>query len=284
MAVCALVWRADPGWGILNVRVSLPMYNLPEMEAANEAFWAALQVELARLGVYGPDALDFTGKPVPVAIPPDTLLTQVCGWPLQTIYAGQATILGVPVYNAPYCEGPYHAGIFIVRDDAPYATLADLRGCRFVFNSINSNSGMNLPRRALAGIGATAPFFASCIETHSHPANIERVTDGEADATCVDCVTYAFIRRYRPAVALKLRVLAATQSTPALPFVTASSTGPGLRAALTAALIAVARAPEWAAIRGGLLLRDIVPASTVDYTTQLSLTTEAEQLGYPTLL
>jgi ABC-type phosphate/phosphonate transport system substrate-binding protein len=259
------------------------MYNLPEMEAANAAFWAAMLVELARLGVYGPDALDFPRKPVPTEIEADTLFTQVCGWPLQTIYAGQATILGVPVYNAPYCEGPYHAGVFVVRDDAPYAGLEDLRGCRFVFNSVHSNSGMNLPRQSLAAIGAKAPFFGSIAETHSHPGNLEHVASGEADATCVDCVTYAFVRRHRPAVARKLRVLAATPSTPAIPFVTAASTGPGLRSALVAALTAVARAPEWAAARDGLMLRDVVPASSVDYSVQLAATAEAERLGYAVL-
>ena len=265
------------------LRVSLPMYNLPEMEAANTAFWFALQTELARLGVYGPDAPDFTRKPVPAEIEPETLLTQVCGWPLQTRYAGQARILGVPVYNAPGCEGPYHAGVFVVRDDAPYANLQDLHGCRFVFNSVHSNSGMNLPRLALAEIGATAPFFASCLETHSQPGNLDRVASGEADATCVDCVTFAFVRRYRPATALRLRVLAATRPTPAIPFVTAAATGPGLRAALSAALTAVARAPEWANARDGLLLRDIVPPTTVDYTVQLAAAAEAERLGYPVL-
>src|SRR6185369_12622524 len=87
-------------------KVSLPMYNLPEMQTDNGAFWGALKVELLRLGLDDlPDNLDFTRRPVPDAIEADTLFTQVCGYPLQTIYRHQATLLGAPVYADKYCEG-----------------------------------------------------------------------------------------------------------------------------------------------------------------------------------
>ena len=103
-------------------QASLPMYNLPEMQADNAAFWLAIRTEAERLGVFGlPPALDFARKPVPARIEPDTVFTQVCGWPLQTIYAGQATVLGVPAYGAAHCAGPTHAGVFVVRRDAPSA-------------------------------------------------------------------------------------------------------------------------------------------------------------------
>ena len=180
-------------------QASLPMYNLPEMQAENAAFWLAIRTEAERLGVMGlPPALDFARKPVPARIEPDTVFTQVCGWPLQTIYAGQAKVLGVPAYDAAHCAGPTHAGVFVVRRDAPFRSVADLRGCDFVFNSIHSNSGMNLPRRVIAELAGGRPFFGSIVETHSQPINLERVARGEADATCVDCVTYAFFARHRP--------------------------------------------------------------------------------------
>jgi ABC-type phosphate/phosphonate transport system substrate-binding protein len=216
-------------------------------------------------------------------IEPDTLLTQVCGWPLQTIYAGQAVILGVPVYDAPYCDGPTHAGVFIVRENSDYRTVADLRGCDFAFNSVHSNSGMNLPRRAIADIAGGAPFFGSVTETHSQPGNLERVARGEADATCVDCVTCAFFRRHRPHLAAALRVLAATPPSPAIPFVTAAATPPHVRAALAAALHRVADAPEHEAARAGLMLLGVRNASNVDYGVQVRYEQEAVAIGYPDL-
>lgn len=266
------------------MRVSLPMYNLPEMQAANTAFWHAIRTELEQLGIQDtPHTPDFTRKPVPGEIEPDTLFTQVCGWPLQTIYPNQATILGVPVYDAPGCKGPHHAGVFVVVRDKPFATLEHLRGCDFVFNSVHSNSGMNLPRRAIADLSGTHPFFASITETHSQPANLERVARGEADATCVDCVTYAFFIRHRPGLAAGLRALGPTPPSPAIPFVTAAGTDPAVKAALVTALAKVASAPQWAEARAGLMIRDIVGPDQVDYRVQLAYADEAVALGYPAL-
>jgi ABC-type phosphate/phosphonate transport system substrate-binding protein len=265
-------------------QASLPMYNLPEMQAQNAAFWLAIRTEAERLGVTGlPPTLDFAHKPVPERIEPDTVFTQVCGWPLQTIYAGQAKVLGVPAYGVLHCAGPTHAGVFVVRRDAPVRSVTDLRGCDFVFNSLHSNSGMNLPRRVIAELAASRPFFGSIAETHSQPINLERVARGEADATCVDCVTYAFFARHRPALAEQLRILAATPPTPAIPFVTAAATDPVMKAALAQALRRVATEPEWGPVRAGMLLLDIVPPDQVDYQTPCRYATEAAVLGYPRL-
>lgn len=265
-------------------RVSLPMYNLPEMRADNAAFWAALRAELAAGGVTDvPEELEFTRAPVPAAIEEDVLLTQVCGYPLQTIYAGQAEILGAPVYDVAHCAGTTHAGVFIVAAGSRFKTLEDLKGCHFVYNSRHSNSGMNLPRRALAEIGARAPYFASIAETHSQPGNIERVARGEAEATCVDNVTYAFVCRHRPAIGSATRVLAVTPSSPSIPFVTSVAMRAPLKAALRQALHGVATKPEWANVRAALLLRTVEPLALEAYEVQLAYEREAAEMGYPAL-
>jgi ABC-type phosphate/phosphonate transport system substrate-binding protein len=265
-------------------RASLPMYNLPEMRAANATFWDAMRHELARQGGEDvPASLEFDRKPVPAEIERDILFTQVCGYPLQTIYRGQAALLGAPVYAVEHCEGPTHAGIFIVHRDSRFERLAALKGCRFVYNSRHSNSGMNLPRRAIADIAGGAPFFGSIAETHSQPGNIERIARGEADATCVDCVTYAFFCRHRPQLGALTRVLAVARSTPSIPFVTSQAIPDDLKAALRTALGNIARAPEWADVRAGLMLRDIAPVDPAIYATQLAFEREAAELGYPEL-
>jgi ABC-type phosphate/phosphonate transport system substrate-binding protein len=230
-----------------------------------------------------PETPEFERAPVPGCIEPETLFTQVCGWPLQAIYAGQARLLGVPVYSAAHCAGPTHAGVFIVPRDSGFARLEDLRGCAFAFNSVHSNSGMNLPRRALAALGARAPFFGSIIETHSQPANIERVAKREVEATCVDCVTYAFYCRHRPVLGERTRVLIPTPPSPAIPFVTSTATPDDVVALLQAALGAVAREPRWAVARAGLMLADIVAPDAAAYQVQLDYAAEAVALGYPVL-
>jgi ABC-type phosphate/phosphonate transport system substrate-binding protein len=174
--------------------------------------------------------------------------------------------------------------VFIVGKSAPYERLENLRGCRFAFNSRHSNSGMNLPRRAIADIAGGKPFFASIAETHSHPGNIERVAKGEIDATCVDNVTYAFIVRHRPAIGEATRILAPTPPSPSIPFVTSGAASPALRASLLEALLRVARAKEWANVRAGLLLKDIMPITDQSpYADLMKYETEAAELGYPEL-
>jgi len=265
-------------------RVSLPMYNLPEMRAPNQAFWNAIRTELEQQGIDDlPTTLDFARQPVPLEIERDTLFTQVCGYPLQTIYPGQATILAAPVYAAEHCTGATHAGVFVVHRDSSFRQLNDLGGCHFVFNSRHSNSGMNLPRRSIADIAGRKRFFATIEETHSQPGNIERVARGEADATCVDCVTYSFFRRHRPALADLTRVLAVTVPSPSIPFVTSSGAPDDLVDCLRRALFRVARSEEWSAVRGGLMLRDILPIEAADYAVQLRYEEEARELGYAEL-
>jgi ABC-type phosphate/phosphonate transport system substrate-binding protein len=260
------------------------MYNLPEMRAQNAAFWDALRAELVRAGVEdAPPELDFAARPVPGSIEPETLFTQVCGYPLQTIFRGQAILLGAPVYDVEQCEDATHSGVFIVHRDAPYRRLEDLRGCRFVYNSRHSNSGMNLPRRALAEIAGGAPFFASIAETHAQPGNIERIARGEADATCVDCVTYAFFTRHRPELGRATRILATTPRSPSIPFVTSSAADPATVERLRRALQRVARAPEWESARAGLLIRDIAAVENAPYARLLDYEREAAGLGYPEL-
>jgi ABC-type phosphate/phosphonate transport system substrate-binding protein len=266
-------------------KVSLPMYNLPEMRSENRAFWDAVRIELSNLGLDDlPEELDFELPPVPTAIDMDTLVTQVCGYPLQTIYRGQAALLAAPVYAAEYCAGATHCGIFIVSRNSSFARLEDLRGCRFAYNSRHSNSGMNLPRRSIADIARGKPFFGTIAETHSHPGNIERVAQGEIDATCVDCVTYAFIARYRRPLAEATRVLATTPPSPSIPFVTSTGAGADLKEALRKALLRVARADEWSRVRAGLMLEDIVPIGDESiYEDLLRYEYEARVLGYPEL-
>jgi ABC-type phosphate/phosphonate transport system substrate-binding protein len=232
---------------------SLPMYNLPEMRPANALLWDALRGLLAERGLRDlPDTLTFGRPPVPDRIGPEVLFSQVCGYPLETIFAGQAVRLGTPCCDAPGCDGPTHCGLFVVPAASRAQGLRDLAGGVFLLNSRHSNSGMNLPRRALAEIAQGRPYFSRVIETGSHPANLERIAGGEADVTAVDCVTYAFWRQYRPEAAEHVRVVARTPPSPAIPFVTSNETPAEAVAVLRDALRRMLQEPRYAAARAGL--------------------------------
>src|SRR5260221_5490238 len=94
---------------------SLPMYNLPEMRPANALFWKAMRELLAASGLRDlPETLDFERPAVPEQIGPEVLFSQTCGYPLETIFSGQAIRLGTPSYDVPGCDGPTHCGLFVV--------------------------------------------------------------------------------------------------------------------------------------------------------------------------
>jgi hypothetical protein len=77
---------------------SLPMYNLPEMRAVNARFWQAVSKLLVKAVLSDvPKGLSFERPPVPERIGPEVLFSQTCGYPLETIFAGQAIRLGIRV-------------------------------------------------------------------------------------------------------------------------------------------------------------------------------------------
>lgn len=263
---------------------SLPMYNLPEMREANGAFWAALADELRREGITDlPPALSFESKAVPDEIGAATLFTQTCGYPLQTVYAGQYQLLGVPDYDAPGCGTATHRAFILVRADSGLRTVADLRGTRFALNSRHSNSGMNLPRRLFASVAGGRPMFRAIVETGGHPASIASVAAGEAEAASIDCLTYVFLRDHRPEAVADLAIIAETVESPAIPFVTAAQTPPEMVASLRRALFRLAADPERRDVMAGLRLRGIGPADPAAYARLLDIELEAAALGYPVL-
>jgi ABC-type phosphate/phosphonate transport system substrate-binding protein len=259
------------------------MYNLPEMRQVNAAFWAALRGLLADAGIAAPEGLVFERPPVPERIGGEVLFSQTCGYPLETIFRGQAIRLGTPCYDAEGCDGPTHCGVFVVPAASQARHLRDLAGGVFLLNSRHSNSGMNLPRRALAEIAGGRGFFAQVVETGSQPGNLDRIAHGEGDVTAVDCVTYAFWSRYRQAAAARTRILACTPLSPAIPFVTSAATPPETVEILRTALRRVAREERFAAARAGLLIKDIVDVPAERYRALLDYESEAARLGYATL-
>lgn len=268
----------------MMLTASLPMYNLPEMREANARFWEALRGLLAEAGLRDlPDKLTFDRGPVPERIGPEVLFSQTCGYPLETIFRGQAIRLGTPCYAAPGCDGPTHRAFFVVPEASRARTLSDVRGSRFLLNSPVSNSGMNLPRRSLAEIAGGAPLFAEIVETGGHPASLDRLLRGEGDIASIDCVTYAFWRHYRPEAATRLRIIGETPPSPAIPFVTSVATPPDTVQILRAALRTVMHEARYAAARGGLMLTGIVDMPDTAYRGLLDYEREAAELGYPAI-
>lgn len=262
----------------------LPMYALPEMAAANAALWQALRAGLDDPA--SPETLAPSGLALPDALDPGTVFTQMCGYPLKTLYAGQYRILGTPLYDMPGCrlrpDGvPTHCSFLVVAGDSGFLTAEQLRGSRFAINGRDSNSGMNLPRRLFAPWAREGRFFGEVLVSGSHVASMAMVASGAADAAAIDCVTFGFAARLRPALTEGLRIMAETPSSPAIPFVTAAATPQATAQRLTQAL--TDPAPALAAALQALSIRYIAPPQPEAYDAVLAYEAEASAMGYPTL-
>lgn len=270
----------------MSPQVRLPMYALPEMAAANAALWHALRGALDDPAL--PEALSPPALALPAAIDPGTIFTQMCGYPLKTLYPGQYQMLGTPLYDLPGCrlrpDGvPTHSSFLVVARESRFWTLEQLRGARFAINGHDSNSGMNLPRRLFAPWARDGRFFGAVLVSGSHAASMARVAEGTADAAAIDCVTFGFAARFRPALTEPLRVLAETPASPGIPFVTAAATPPAMTRRLTALLCGPFPPAPLRAAYDGVCIRRVAPPRPAAYDTVLGYEAEAAAMGYPTL-
>jgi ABC-type phosphate/phosphonate transport system substrate-binding protein len=261
---------------------SLPMYALPEMEAANSAFWAALKQRLHARGVNTAGIeLDSNADSVPPGIGPKVFFTQICGYPLFKHYRDQALLLATPQYAMPGCMGSIHRAFFMVRAGDPAERLEDLRGRTFGCNSLLSNSGMNLPRLSLARIAGGKPFFSSVVMTGAHVASLECLDEGRIDICSIDNVTWGFFKKFRPSAAKRYRILDETPSSPSLPFVTSINTSESDAAAIAEALHEIMGDPNAAEIRGTLELAALSVPDIAAYERLAEYEREAADLGFP---
>lgn len=263
---------------------ALPMYDLPELRPANEALWGGIARHLRAAGVAGvPDALTRPDDLHAFWRAPDLLLAQTCGYPLTTALTGAVRVVATPLYAADGCAGAWHCSVIVVRRDDPADGLGALHGRVAAINARDSNTGMNLFRAALAPLAEGRPVFARVMETGAHAESLWAVAEGRADAAAIDCVTFAHLRRWRPAWAEAVRVLAETPATPGLPLVTAAATDDATVGALRDALAAVSGDPALADARATLFLSgfDCLPQETYARVTELA--DGAARLGYAEL-
>jgi ABC-type phosphate/phosphonate transport system substrate-binding protein len=263
---------------------ALPMYDLPELEAANDALWAAIAERLIAWGVEGvPDRLTRSRPIEAIWTAPQLLLAQTCGYPLATSLRERVRVVATPRYSVDGCEGAFYRSAIVVRASDPATGLADLCGRRGAVNDWASNSGMNLLRAAIAPHAKGAPFFAAVTVTGAHVASVEAVAAGGADVAAVDCITWGHLQRLRPAHTSALRVIAWTMATPGLPLIAATAIDDAHLSALRRALDDVGRDPALADVRAALMLDGFETLPEGAYHAILALEQDAIAQGYPTL-
>lgn len=193
---------------------TLPMYDRPETQDANDRFWALIREHLEG----APEALTRDGYHW---LDPDLLLSQTCSLPYRTGLQDCVTIVATPVHDLPCPAGTYFSAILVRAGDGR-EDLRHFDGARLAINDPVSQSGWAAIDRAAGEAGIS---FGAVIETGAHRESARAVAEGRAEICAVDAVTWTMIHRW-DTFAADLRVLDETPPTPALPYITARGRDP----------------------------------------------------------
>ncbi len=214
---------------------SLPMYDWPETEGANDRFWGLIRAQLRRDGVYPPSRLDRENGREAVWHSGEVLLSQTCGLPFRAGLHIRLQLVGSPDTGLPGCEPGYYCSVLVAAGKDARTRFEQFAGSRLAYNGIDSQSGWAAP---VAEADDRGIAFGSYLETGSHLRSAEAVCRGDAEIAALDPASWQLIQRFRD-WSRQLRVVGRTSATPGLPFVTSY---PRLASALFRAVDAAAKA------------------------------------------
>ena len=174
----------------------------------------------------------------------------ICGLPyveLKRQNRAPVELLAAPVLAGErYQDRPIYFSDVIARPDAPWNSFADLRGRSWAYNEPGSHSGYNVTRHRLLKMNQTDGFFSRTICAGSHPAAIEMVCAGDADAAAIDSRLLEALFRQDPSLAKRLRIIDTLGPSTIPPVVIAAGAPASLKADAKAALLAMADDAEGA--------------------------------------
>ena len=194
------------------------MYDWPAERATTDALWARLRDALRAEGFDAPDAVTRGGDLWSLWRHPDLLLGQTCGLPYSLELNEETHLVGAPDPGLEGCPPGHYRSLIVARADDP-REAGELLAARVAVNEPVSQSGWG----ALA-FWAQKQGLALSGEvrlTGSHHGSAGEIAGQRADIAALDAATWRLIERHMPGVAARLRVVAETVPTPALPFITA---------------------------------------------------------------
>jgi ABC-type phosphate/phosphonate transport system substrate-binding protein len=253
---------------------------------AVEAQWQAL---LARIAADAEVELEYLPYPAPQPLEqlwarPKLGAVFMCGYP---IALGLAPVvpLAAPILRVAWAEGrARYRSDLIVRDDAPYRTLADTFGGRAAWTVEHSHSGFNAFRHhLLAHRSAERPRLYREMQGPLVTARrvLDAVRDGAIDVGPLDAYWHLLIAKHEPALTRGIRVLDSTALAPIPALVAAAGTPADDVARLRAALEGAAARPWFAPFREFLCLDGFAAVNVGDYAQTLAWARAAEAAGYP---
>jgi phosphonate transport system substrate-binding protein len=154
-------------------------------------------------------------------------------------------LLAAPVMQPPrYQNQPVYFSDVVVRRDSSYQTFADLRGATWAYNEPHSQSGYNITRFYLAGLGETSGFFGRVIASGAHQTSLQMILKGQIDASAIDStVLETEFQRY-PAIAKQIRIIETLGPSPIPPWVIRKALPADLRANIRQVFLQMHRDPR----------------------------------------
>jgi len=262
---------------------SLGMYDFPWTASANDALWAALGERLRAAGIAAPIGLARRADLHALWRSPGLIFGQTCGFPYIAALRAHVALIATPVYAFAGCRGAAHRSFIVARKQRTRRVLADFAGTRAAVNAMDSNSGMNLFRAAIAPLAGGRTFFAEVRVAGSHEASLEAIGAGEADIAAIDCVSFALLDRGRPELIRNVEIIARTPFSPGLPWIMSADLAKTHLDVVRAALFETLADPALASARETLGLAGAEVLSDDDYRRVARLAQRAIAAGYPTL-
>ena len=261
--------------------VSLGMYAFTD---AQQSAWRQLFDRFVVL--YGPDAaataLNFDHDPVKL-LEPGLWFGHTCGYPLMTRLQEQLGPFCVPLFDVPGVDGKFYCSRIIVAADSDIESIGDSRGRVVAMNNLDSNSGMNVLRHAVADMAESGQFFSRALISGGHLHSLQAVASGAADIAAIDSVSYQLIEDWQPSLCAGLRIVADSVKTCGLPLVMPHSL---VEVTDTAALIGYLNQALEAcdrSVKATLHLTGFASVEMDEYRSILEVESYAVERGYPEL-
>ncbi|WP_375465941.1 phosphate/phosphite/phosphonate ABC transporter substrate-binding protein [uncultured Methylobacterium sp.] len=207
----------------------------------------------------------------------------MCGWPFIEAHP-RPYLLGTPIPSPPRYRGrPQYWSDLVVRADSTYMSIEDTFGGTLGWTIADSQSGFNMLRHHLIGLGSTpdAPLYARSVEGLVNPLGaLKAVVDGRVDVAPVDSFCHDLLKAGDHPATRATRTIAATASSPMPVLVASPDIGEGEARRLSEALCTSHRDPQMAPHLAAALVERFVVPDTADFEYCRSIDRAARGAGH----
>jgi len=263
---------------------SLPMYDLPEVRNAHDTLWAVLAQNLRYKGLDKvPDHLTHDQPVATLWNDPDLLISQCCGYDIVHGYKDILRPIATPKFAAFGCLGENYCSTIVVAETCTYSDVRDMAGTIAVINGPESHSGMSTLRHLVAQCHREGRFFSEVKISGSHVTSLDMIRAGQADIAAIDSVTLALLSKHQSHTMEGLKILGATYTAPAPPYVVRANLPEEDVKKIIDALVETFAEPTIAGPRAQLLLTGLALARQEDYWILEAYKDHATKHGFPSL-